>query len=232
MIAIFKRELASYAHNTTGGIFVALTIAVMGVMLYAVNLYGATSQMEYGLFGSVFASCITIPLICMISYPRDKKSGMDKLILSLPVTPEKIALAKYLAVLFWFAIPTALMCLFPVFLSSFGSVVYSATYSATLGYFLVGAAMISVCMFISSLCKRTAVAGAIGVLTSVVLYYGPSLADLMKNKILYRVLSLLSPFARFSGFLYGIFDVRGAVYLLSVTLVFLFLTAWTVDRAR
>ena len=232
MIAIFKREFKSYATNMSGGIFVAIMIAIMGVMLYAINLFGASSQIEYGIFGSIFSSAVTIPLICMISYPNDKRSGGDKLLLSLPVSSGRIALAKYLAVLCWFAIPVAVMSLFPVLLGLFGQVIYSATYSAIIGYFLVGACMISICMYISSLCRRMLVAGGIGVLLSVFLYYAPTLAGLFENKMAYKILCLISPYERFSGFLYGMFDISSAIYLLSVTVLFLFLSAWSVDKGR
>lgn len=232
MSAIFKREFRSYLTNISGGIFVAVSLAIMGVMLYAVNLFGASPQMEYGLFGSVFACCFTIPAISAISYPSDKKTGNDKFLLSLPIGSGKIALAKYLAVLCWFSIPVAVMCLAPLLLGGFGSVIYSASYTAIFGYFLVGACMISVCMFIRTLFNSHLIAGVVGAAASALLYFGPSLADLLTNKLLYKIISLISPFARFSDFLYGILDIPGVIYLLSVTVAFVFCSAWSVDKKR
>ena len=59
------------------------------------------------------------------------------------------------------AIPIAIMLLYPIILSAYGHMYYGASYSAVLALFLLGIALIAICMFISSLTESPLISALI-----------------------------------------------------------------------
>ena len=77
---------------------------------------------------------------------------------------------KYLAALTVFAIPTALLAVFPMLLDNFGYLSYGSAYTAWFGYFLLGASWLAVCCWVASLCRRVWVAFLATLLLGAVVY--------------------------------------------------------------
>ena len=101
------------------------------------------------------------PLLGMRSFAEEKRSKTDQLLYSLPMSVTQIVLGKYFAMLAVFAIPVLIMGLFPVILSLFGVVFYKAAYIALLGFFVLGAALIAICMFMSTLTESQVISAVI-----------------------------------------------------------------------
>ena len=101
------------------------------------------------------------PLLGMRSFAEEKRSKTDQLLYSLPMSVTQIVLGKYFAMLAVFAIPVLIMGLFPIILSLFGVVFYKAAYIALLGFFVLGAALIAICMFMSTLTESQVISAVI-----------------------------------------------------------------------
>lgn len=97
MIAIYKRELKSYFHTVIGWLFIAVTIALMGVYFMAINLTYGYSNLAYMISSVAFLFIITIPILSMKTLAEERKTKTDQLILTVPVSVTKIVLGKYLA---------------------------------------------------------------------------------------------------------------------------------------
>ena len=236
MSAIFKREMRAYATNIIGCVFLAVSIAVMGIFVLVTNILTTVPQIEYGLLGSVMALIITIPLLCVNTFSQENKTGHIRLLLSLPVSSQGIVFGKFFAAVTMLAIPTALMAIIPLILSAFGGVIMSASYISILGYFLIGAASVSVCIFISAQTRRAWVSLSVGIFTLLLLYVSPTLSGYLPafgvTLFLEKIIRFVSPFERFSVFTQGIFKIADVVYLLSFTALFVLLTCRTVDLKR
>lgn len=192
MGAIFKRETRAYITNIIGCAFIAVSIAVMGFFVLFTNLVNAVPQIEYGLLGSVMAFIITIPVLCMLTFSAENKTGSVRLLLSLPISTPSIVLGKYLAAITMLAIPTAVMAIVPLFLSAFGGVMLSASYISVLGYFLIGASLIAICTFISAQTRHWAISLTVSIVILLLLYAGPTLSTFIPVSPIASLIAILT----------------------------------------
>jgi ABC-2 type transport system permease protein len=101
--------------------------------------------------------------------------------LSLPMKTSSVVLGKYLALLTVWAFPCLVVCAYPLVLGLFGTVNLLSGYVSILYFFLLGAALIAVCQFASSLTDNMVVAAVLGVLSAVLLFFLPTLVGLLPN---------------------------------------------------
>ena len=73
-------------------------------------------------------------------------------------------------------IPLAIIALYPVVLSAFGNIHFPTAYGAMLGFFLLGAALIAIGLFISSITESQAVAAGLCFVVMLLNYYISDLA--------------------------------------------------------
>ena len=122
MKAIFKREFSAYIHSVVGLLFMAVTVFFFGLYGAVYNLASGYPYVSYTLSAILFLFLLTIPILSMRILADEKKQKTDQLILTAPVSVGKIVLGKYFAMAAIFLIPVAGMCIFPLFLSRFGTV--------------------------------------------------------------------------------------------------------------
>lgn len=88
-----------------------------------------------------------------------------------------MVLGKYLALLVVYLIPLAIISLYPLLFSRFGDVYLPTSYGSLFAFFLMGAALLAVGMFISSLTENQGFAAGIGIAAILLNYYSVSLAE-------------------------------------------------------
>ena len=170
MISIFKKEFRSYMNNVTGSVFIAFLLLFAGLYTTAINLRGGYTSFEYVLSNITIVFLLLAPLLGMRSFAEEKRSKTDQLLYSLPMSVTQIVLGKYFAMLAVFAIPVLVMGLFPIILSLFGVVFYKAAYIALLGFFVLGAALIAICMFMSTLTESQVISAVISFCALLLMY--------------------------------------------------------------
>lgn len=285
MISIFKKEFRSYFTGVTGSVFIAFLLGFCGIYVTAINLRGGLASFEYVLSNIIIVFLLIVPILTMRSFAEEKHSRTDQLLYSLPVRVIDIVLGKYLAMLAVFFIPVLIMSIYPIILSGFGMIFFKACYCAILGFFLLGAALIAICMFMSSLTESQVISAVIsfGVLLlmymmnglstiipaselasflcfaalagilAIILFFltrnGTAAAVAMLvmllplciayfvNSSLFaglfpKVLSYVAVFERFLDLTGGILDLTSIIYLISVTVFFVYLTVQSVEKRR
>ena len=200
MIAILKREFKSYLHNVSGFIFISFLLLFAGFFTAAQNLFGGSASFGYALYNVVIVFLLIVPILTMRAIAEEKHTRTDQLLYSLPISMTSVVIGKYLAMVCVFLIPMAVICVYPILLSLFGIMHYASAYSAVLGLFLLGCALIAICTFISSLTESQIIAAVIsfGVLLAFYLMNGLSamipttaLASFICMVILSALLALL-----------------------------------------
>ncbi len=181
MTAIFKREFRSYFHNLTGFIFIAVFLIFNGIFITAYNLIYGYSEYEYTLSNLALILALLIPIITMRIFAEDRKMRTDKLLLSLPLTSSGIVIGKYLALLAVFAIPAAATVVSPLFLRIFGSLNFLSAYGAVLAFILLGAALISICMYVSSKTENQIIAAILCYLTLLIIYLAGAVSPVLPS---------------------------------------------------
>lgn len=167
MTAVYKRELKSYLTSMIGYLFIFFILLLTGIYFSAYQLSAAYPKFEYTLSALTFVFLISVPILTMRVLAEERKQKTDQLLLTSPVSVEKIVMGKYLALVTVFAIPMVIICLYPLLMTKFGTVSLGMAYTAILGFFLLGCANLAIGVFISSLTESQVIAA---VLTFVFLF--------------------------------------------------------------
>lgn len=181
MIAVLKHELRNYFHSFTAYVFGAflLTIVGIGAMLY--NLQAAVSNFEYVLSFGTIIFVVIVPILTMRVIAEERKQKTDQLLYSLPISTVKVILGKYLALLVIYLIPLAIISIYPLIFAQFGDVYLPTSYGSLVAIFIMGAALVALGVFISSLTDNQGLAAGIGIAVILFNYYSVSLSEYVSS---------------------------------------------------
>lgn len=181
MKAIYKRELASYFKSMMGYVFMFFVLFIVGIYFRAYNLVYAYPTIAPTLSSITFLFLVAIPILTMRVLSEERKQKTDQLLLTAPVSINKVIGGKYLALVTVYAIPMLLISLYPIVMRSFGTISYAQNYTAILGFFLLGATNIAIGMFISSLTESQIVSAVITFVAMFVCYMITALETLFTD---------------------------------------------------
>ncbi len=177
MTAVFKHELRAYLHSFVTYLFCAFLLIFTGIGAMLYNIQSAVANFEYVLQFICIVTVVILPILTMRIISDEKKQRTDKLLYSLPISTGDIVIGKYLAVLLVFLVPMLIIAVYPLIFKQFGDVYLLTSYGAMLAFYLMGAAMIAVGMFISSLTENQGIAAGITIPLLLFNYFSVSLAD-------------------------------------------------------
>ena len=177
MKAIYKREVSSYFNSMIGWIFVAVLTVFIGIYFFAYNLFQGYPYFSLSLGSSLFIFMVVVPILTMRSMADERHTKTDQLLLTAPVSVTAVVLGKYFAMLTVFAVPVAIACLCPLIIALNGTAFLLADYGAILAFFLLGAALMALGVFLSSLTDNQGFAAGISVAVILFNYYSVSLAE-------------------------------------------------------
>ena len=177
MIAIFKHELRLYFHSLTAYVFGAFLLLIVGIGSMLYNLQAAISNFEYVLSFSSMVFAVIVPILTMRVIAEERKQKTDQLLYSLPISTTKVVVGKYLALLVLYLIPLAIISTYPLIFSQYGEVYLLTSYGSLIAYFIMGAALIAIGVFISSLTENQGFAAGIGIAVILFNYFSVSLAE-------------------------------------------------------
>lgn len=181
MIAVLKHELRLYFHSLTAYVFGAFLLAFVGIGAMLYNIQAAVSNFEFVLsFGSM-VFVVIVPILTMRVIAEERKQKTDQLLYALPITTAQVILGKYLALLVVYLIPLALISLYPPLFAQFGEVYLPTSYGSILAFFVLGAALIALGVFISSLTDNQGFAAGIGIAAILLNYYSVSLSEYISS---------------------------------------------------
>ena len=177
MIAVLKHELRSAFNSLTVYLFCAALLCIVGVGAMIYNIQASVANFEYALNFVSIGLVVIIPVLTMRSFAEERKQKTDQFLYSLPLKTWQIVGGKYLSLVFMFLLPVAIICIYPYIFSKYGEVHLSGAYGAMFAFFVMGAALIAVGMFISSLTENQGFAAGIAIVLFLFNYYSVSLAE-------------------------------------------------------
>ena len=181
MRAVLRHELQSHFSSLTAYVFGAFLLLFCGIYTMAYNLQNAYTNFEYVLASMCFVFLIIVPILTMRVLAEERRQKTDQLLYSLPLTMTQIVLGKYLALLVIFLVPMGIIALYPLVLSSFGNVYLPAAYSAWAGFFFMGAALLAIGVYVSSVTENQAVAAGVCFVVMLVNYFIGDLASFVST---------------------------------------------------
>lgn len=234
MSAVFKRELASYFKTPTGYIFMAVFMALSGLIFnFTTFMMSSSDTGSYFMF-LLFVFIIVIPILTMKLLSEERKSRTEQILLTSPVSIGGIITAKYLAAYVMFFITFALSEIIHFsFLSVYAEELNCAKiFGNFIGICLVGGAFIAIGLFLSSLTESQVVAAITTTGAIILLVCMSFAANSVANDFLRLSLKWISILSRFSPFAYGIFDIPSVLYYISLSVIFVFLTVRVYEKRR
>lgn len=190
MGAIFRHELRNYFHSLTAYVFGAFLLAVVGLGSVLYNLQAAVSNFEFVLSFASIIFVVIVPILTMRTLAEERRQRTDQLLYSLPITITQVVLGKYLALLVVYLIPLAVISLYPLLFSQFGDVYLPTSYGSLFAFFMMGAALLAVGMFLSSLTDNQGFAAGIGIAAILLNYYSVSLAEYTSSTAMGSLIAL------------------------------------------
>lgn len=176
MNAVFRHEVSSHFHSLSAYVFGAFLLLFGGVYTMVMNLNNLLTNFEFVMGNMAFIFLIIVPILTMRVLAEERRQKTDQLLYSLPISMSDVVLGKFGALLVMLLIPLAIIALYPVMLSAFGNIHFPTAYGAMLGFFLLGAALIAIGLFISSITESQAVAAGLCFVVMLLNYYISDLA--------------------------------------------------------
>lgn len=241
MGAIYRRELMAYFTSPLGYVYSAIFFAFSG-FLFTIHTFGSATTNVSEYFGQIIMYfIILIPILTMKLFSEEKKMGTEMILMTSPVSLIGVVCAKFLAAFTLFAGTFCISAIINVTtlintaearnvlredlnLEIFGGCVASILF--------VGAALISIGVFISSLTENQMIAAVVSIGIFAVLIVGSSFVRIIESEWLRKALKSVLILDRFDNFQRGIFDVTSIVYYISIVTVFLFLTIRVYEKRR
>ena len=204
MTAILRREVGAYFRGVLGWLFAAFILVFAGIYTMAYNLSGAYSNFEYVLSAIGFIYLIAVPILTMRSIAEERKTKTDQLLYALPVSMTGVVVGKYLAMLVTLLVPTAILALYPLILTQFGTVSLTTAYGTLLAFYLLGASLLSIGLFISSLTESQVASAVITLVTVLLLYFMKSLSSFVDGSAGASLIALSALVLVFALILWGL----------------------------
>ncbi|MBQ7300730.1 MAG: ABC transporter permease [Clostridia bacterium] len=204
MFAIYKKELKNYFINMTGYIFIGFMLAITGIFTTLINLISTYPSFENVLSNITIVFLLIVPILTMRSVAEERHSKTDQLLYSLPVSVTQVVLAKYLAMFTVFLIPVGIISLYPLILSIFGTVYLGTAYGALLGFTLLGASLIAVGMFMSSLTESQVIAAVTSFGVIFAMYLMSAIASLIPAGAMASLVAFAIVVLIFAGVVYSL----------------------------
>jgi len=181
MGAIYRKELRGFFNNMTGYIFIAFVLVVVGLFTTAANFKGGYPYFEYALSSVSFIFLLAVPILTMRVFAEEKHQRTDQLLYTLPISVPQIVMGKFFAMLTVFLIPVAVMCLYPLILVMYGATSVITAYGAIFGFLCLGATLIAIGMFMSSLTESQVISAVISFGVLLLTYLMSGLASLVPS---------------------------------------------------
>lgn len=232
MAAIIKRELSSYFHSAVGYIVLAVFTFFSGRFFYLYCLYYDSASLSNVFSAMVMIIVFLIPLTTMKSFAEEKRQKTDQALLTAPVSLVEIVLGKFIACMILYALCNAVFLIYALFISVFTAPDWVLIMTTLLGMLLMGAALIAIDLFISTLTESQAVAAIFAIGAGLLIYMIDTLASLIDVEFIRTVLYSLSFSRYFAPFSYGVITLSAVVFFLSVTGLFLFLCIRVFEKRR
>ncbi len=231
MNAVFKREFRSYFTGGMGYAFCAVFIFVMNLFYYLNSVLFYQSSFSYIFNIMLIAMVFLIPLMTMRIWSEEKKQKTDQLLLTAPVTTSSIVLGKFFAAMCVFIIALALTFTYPLITLLRGTPEWGEIIGNYIAITLAAGAYVAISQFMSSLTESQIISALLSICTLSMFIFLNILFE-TNIEVLSQIAAFLSIITRYVNFFQGIFNVADAIYFISLTIVFLFLTSRVIEKRR
>lgn len=232
MSAIIKRELSSYFNSAIGYIVLAVFFFFTGELFSYYCLHMDSSSLANVFSGSILIVVFIIPLMTMKSFAEERRQKTDQALLTAPVSLFEIVMGKFIGAFILYLLCNLIFFVYALLIAFYTAPDWIGILTTMLGMLLMGAAMISIDLFISVLTESQAIAAIFSIGVGLLIYSIDSLAAQVNAELIRNVLYSISFSRHFTAFNFGIITLSGVVFFLSVSAGFLFLCGRVLEKRR
>ena len=251
MTAILKKELSSFFTSPLGYVVLAIYYLCAGFFFRWLGCIGygfgeqdmnpsGSNDMSLVFSNMFLITILIIPIITMKSFSEEKKQKTDQALLTSPLGLGEIVIGKFLGSLVMFLCCMFIYVLLAFSLSFYNAPDWSVFIGNLLGITLLGATMIAINIFISSLTESVIISAIVGIFGGLVMWVSDIVAekiatffeDVFSITWFSTAYSNLSFSNHFQNFTTGILRVSDIVFFLSIIALFIFLTLRVLERRR
>ena len=251
MSAVFRREFLSYFRSPVGYVAIAIFSFLSGFIFYSMFSQGvANIGSEVISLRSFFV--IIVPIITMGLLAEDKKRGTEILYYTTPINLFSVVVGKLLAAFALYAVMFLNVIIHAIVAVSFGGTLGVGSVGSIIVFFFMAFMFISMGTFASAITDNQIVSAIVAfviilitqVLSTFAEYIGSAFKSIALSikissdaaaKIGHNIDSFISwfdPFAKTTDFRIGIFSVSALVFLVSIGILFMYLTYRVLDKKR
>lgn len=245
---ICRRELYAYFVSPIAWVLLTIFGFLSGVFAYDLSALFVRQSLESQMNGQSFPMNINeqivsplfsniaviglfiIPLITMRLFAEEKRTGTIELLVTSPIRDLQIVIGKWLSSLLLYGALLLILFIDISFLFAYGNPDWKPIATGFLGLILLGASLLALGTFVSTLTKNQIVAGAICFAASLLLWIASwsSFSNSPVAQFFYQlsIVSHLDSFAR------GVIDSKDVIYYLSMIFFGLFLTSRSLESLR
>ena len=224
-LAVYQKELASYFRSPIAYYVVAVFLLGTGYFfLYNVFLTGETTMAAT--FQNMGILLVTlVPVISMRLFSAEFSAGTAELLLTLPLEPWQIVVAKYLGAVTILVLMTAATVVDLVPLYLFGTPETTTILAGYVGFVLLGMACLPLGLFFSTLTHNQIVAALITAAVLLGLWFVGHLQSFQRSDALRSLFGYLSFSHHFTDFIQGLVRTEAVTFYLVVSAIALTLSA-------
>lgn len=249
--SVFRKEMMQFIYSPIAYIVAGVFHAILGFFFYnsmlnysrrilemgspeqaALQLYTPTVVILQGMFNSMGTVFLLLtPLITMRLVAEEKRGRTMEMLYTSPLSLGSILMGKFLAALTVYVAIISMTLYMPIVVDMFSSVNWAQVCVAYLGLLLMGAAMISVGLFSSTVTEKQVVAAVLSIGILVIFWFvgGGIGAASQRMSTFMRDVSLYAPF---SNMITGLLDMRDVVFFLGFCAVMLFMAHRVMESDR
>jgi ABC-2 type transport system permease protein len=255
LIAVYRREIGSYFVSPIAYIVVGLFLLVCGWFFYRILGYfiaqSVTSQMRsmqmggpqpmdvpglviQNFFGIVSTIILfLLPMLTMGIYAEERKRGTMELLMTSPLTEYQIVLGKFFAGLTLFLVMLAPTLIYQFIMAAYAEpgIPWRVLWSGYLGLVLLGAVLVSLGAFISSLTESQIIA-AVATFAVFLLLWVLDFGARDSSSTWSDIVGYLSILRHYDDFSRGVIDTANVIFYVSLASIGVFLTQRSLDSMR
>lgn len=232
VMAIFKRNFFSYFGSPTGYVFIFVFVAASAGLAFLQQAFFVNNLANLDTLNRDYPYLLLffIPAVTMAMWAEERKQGTDELLFTLPATDVEIVLGKYLSALGIYSV--ALLFSLPnvVVLMFLGRPDIGVMLGTYLGYWFLGAALLSVAMTASQLTSSQTVAFILGALFCLPLIALGDANTLVSAGFIQNWLQSLGINAAFYDLTSGVVSLRAILYFASLAVLFYYVNLLLLAR--
>ncbi|MDR1600771.1 MAG: ABC transporter permease [Oscillospiraceae bacterium] len=232
MVAVWKRELASYFLTPIGYVFVGFFLLVSGILFTFNNLMSGSGDVAAMLSSFSMVPLFLVPILTMRLFSEERKNKSEQMLMTSPLSLTAIVAGKFFSALtVWLATLAGTM-LYVLIIGSYGNLYWGEIISAYVGFFLMGGCFIAIGTLVSASTENQVSAAVISIGVNFFIWVVDSVIYVVPAQFISTALQWFSLYERYDPFARAQLGFSGILYFLSFIVVFLFLTIRVIDKRR